>query len=852
MGAAMAIAGFKGAMSILHGSQGCATYIRRHMATHFNEPIDIASSALSEEGAVFGGEKNLQKGLDNLIKMYHPQVIGVCSTCLAETIGEDLKAMIKRFHEKNPGSGASIIDVSSPGYGGTQNEGFFRALRAIVEQTVSGAPHKAREGGLINIVAPMISPADTRWLKSFLNEAGVRSILIPDISDNLDGVAQKRYERLKSGGTPLSDVMRMKSAEITLEFSEFISEKDSPGAFLRDAFGVPLLRLPLPTGLRGMDRFIDILCAYGGKISAEHAKERGRYLDAMADSHKANAKARAAVFGDPDFVKGIVSLCCENGAVPVLAATGSACAGFKRALGGEIEKCAQNAFAEGFEIADDCDFSTIEHFCGKLGANIMIGSSDGRRAAGRLGIDLIRRGFPIHDHVGGQRTRTLGFDGSLGMLDEISNSMLSRTEENFRRVIYNEHFKPLKEISKKERLESHPCFSGCASQNARIHLPVAPKCNIQCGYCKRSFDCPNESRPGAASKVLSPNEALERYKRFKKNCKNLTVAGIAGPGDALANFDDTRETIRLIKGCDPQVMLCLSTNGLMLPIYAAELIKLGVGHMTVTVNTVDPSVGAKIISYADFLGRRFTGEAAAGLLIANQLSGIKMASEMGAVIKVNCVALKGINDGCIEEVSKKASELGAYMVNIMPHIPIKGSQLECLEKMSVGELEALRTTCEPFARQMRHCRQCSADAAGTLDMDFFSASEERSAHQEFDTENTKRFAVASKSGIIVDQHFGHAEEFLIFDSDGASSRFVERRKISRYCGGAECDEEGKWAKILKALSDCDGVLAVRIGHAPEEKLRASGIVPIRACERIEGAVAAAAGSLREAESASAL
>ena len=133
MGAVTALYGIKGCMTILHGSQGCSTYIRRHMATHYNEPIDIASSSLTEEGTVYGGEKNLIKGLENLIKLYNPEVIGIATTCLAETIGEDIKGICKTFYETHPNSNVKLIPVPSPGYGGTQYGGYFKALISIVE-----------------------------------------------------------------------------------------------------------------------------------------------------------------------------------------------------------------------------------------------------------------------------------------------------------------------------------------------------------------------------------------------------------------------------------------------------------------------------------------------------------------------------------------------------------------------------------------------------------------------------------------------------------------------------------------------------------------------------------------------
>jgi nitrogenase molybdenum-iron protein alpha/beta subunit/MoaA/NifB/PqqE/SkfB family radical SAM enzyme len=841
MGAVSALYGVRGCMSILHGSQGCATYIRRHMATHYNEPIDIASSSLTEQGTVFGGEANLLKGISNLIELYHPEAIGVCTTCLAETIGEDTAAIVAKFHEQNPNSGVKIINVSSAGYAGTQNEGFFRALRAAVEQ----APHNAAPNGKVNIVTPMISPADTRWLKGFLREMGIDAILLPDLSENLDGVAAAKYERLKMGGTSIDDIGKMAGARFTIEFSEFLRAEDSPAAYLSENFSVPYARLALPCGIRGVDALVAALQGQGGELTQEMAKERGRYLDAMVDAHKHTAQARAAVFGDPDFVKAAVRLCCENGIVPVLAATGSVCREL-HSLESEIRACAQLQMVDAFRVADDCDFGAIESYCEELGANLMIGSSDGRRAAHRLGLPLVRCAFPIHDYIGGQRVRTLGFDGSLQLLDQVANAMIARTESTYRSELFEKFHSgnkapapPKPHIPEQSAALAHPCFGDCASGNARIHLPVAPNCNISCNYCVRKCDCPNESRPGVASEILNAREALERYIYYKGMIKNLAVVGIAGPGDSLANFSQTKETLRLIRSYDPQALFCISTNGLMLPLYAAELKDLGVSHATVTVNAVDIAIGAQIYEFVDYMGTRYTGEAGAAILLANQLAGIKMLTMLGISCKVNSVALKGVNDKHLFEVTKKVRELGADISNIMPHIAVEGSAFEGLERLNSKEIAAIRDGCASNIQQMRHCSQCRADAVGTLGSDVFAGRRQSAAPQKG---IMKRFAAATRSGAIVDLHFGQAEEFYIYDSDGNDVRFVEKRKASQYCAGDECGpKEEKWAAALSAIADCCGVLALRIGDAPAKKLKSAGIEPIAAHEQVEAAVRKAAG-----------
>jgi len=266
-------------------------------------------------------------------------------------------------------------------------------------------------------------------MKGFFLANGIEAVMLPDISDNLDGVTASTYERLKGGGVSIGEIASMAGARLTVEFSETIDEKLSPGQYLLENFGVPLLRLPLPIGLENIERFY---AAFDVKVDEA---EKGRYLDAMVDNHKYAARARAAVYGEPDFVAAVSALCFENGIVPSVIATGSVCPEISKLQAPALE-CAGNAFATAPKVMDDADFDDIGRACEETGANLMIGSSDGRRVAKELDVDVIRCAFPIHDRVGGQRVRTLGFDGSLWLLDSVANAMLSRTAKSYREDLY--------------------------------------------------------------------------------------------------------------------------------------------------------------------------------------------------------------------------------------------------------------------------------------------------------------------------------------------------------------------------------------------------------------------------------
>lgn len=263
--------------------------------------------------------------------------------------------------------------------------------------------------------------------------------------------------------------------------------------------------------------------------------------------------------------------------------------------------------------------------------------------------------------------------------------------------------------------QNHPCFSQeAAHKHARIHLPVAMHCNISCNYCNRKYDCLNESRPGVTSDIISPAEGLQRYQYYKKQLSNLSVVGIAGPGDALADWKESSQTIQLIREYDPNVLLCLSTNGLKLPSLAATIIELGVSHVTVTVNTLNPETGARIYRYVNYQGQRYTGLEGARLLMQNQLEGIRSLTQQGMMVKVNTVMIPGINDHEIPHVVRKMKELGVFVTNIMPLIPVQGSIFENLPATNTHDLTMMRRSCQTEMRQMFHCQQCRADAVGLL------------------------------------------------------------------------------------------------------------------------------------------
>jgi nitrogen fixation protein NifB len=271
--------------------------------------------------------------------------------------------------------------------------------------------------------------------------------------------------------------------------------------------------------------------------------------------------------------------------------------------------------------------------------------------------------------------------------------------------------------SGRKNIQGHPCFGGNHHKNGRMHLAVAPKCNIKCGYCSRRHDCANESRPGVTSRILTPQEALLKVREVMASellGPVIKVIGIAGPGDPLAN-EETFETFRLVKEEFPHLILCMSTNGLLLPEKIDLLEELGLHSLTVTVNALDPEVGGRIYSHVRYHGRTYSGREGASILIANQLAGLERAAAYGMTIKVNTVLIPGVNDGQVELVGRKVKELGAFVMNVMPLIP--QSDFAGVVPPTPEELDEVRRANEKIIGQFKHCRQCRADAVGLIGAD---------------------------------------------------------------------------------------------------------------------------------------
>ncbi|GAB6284959.1 MAG: hypothetical protein STSR0009_11600 [Methanoregula sp.] len=426
LGGVIAFKGIENAMVLIHGSQGCSTYMRLTSVEHYNEPVDIASSSLNEKQTIYGGEANLKKALGNVARVYAPKVIGVLTTCLAETMGEDLDRILMDYVQEQGQISADIIPVPTPSYSGSHTEGFWAATTAIITHYARLTERHER----INVIVPHISPADIREIKRILSLMGLQYTLIPDYSMTLDRPYGGRYQKIPPGGTRTEDITRMPGAPFTIQFGETCPDALSPGLWLNKKFGVPLISLPLPVGLEATDQFLKILQEFiGREIPKSLATERGWLLDGMADAHKYNAEGRPVIYGEPELVYALTRCCCENGAVPAVIASGSG--------NNRLALCLEPLLAgldEQPVLLEETDFAAIEAAVLRSGANVAIGHSGGKFLTERHGIPVIRAGFPVHDRIGGQRILSVGYAGSLAFLDRFTNTLLEKKYTTYRQL----------------------------------------------------------------------------------------------------------------------------------------------------------------------------------------------------------------------------------------------------------------------------------------------------------------------------------------------------------------------------------------------------------------------------------
>ena len=373
-------------------------------------------------------------------------------------------------------------------------------------------------------------------------------------------------------------------------------------------------------------------------------------------------------------------------------------------------------------------------------------------------------------------------------------------------------------------LKQHPCFNETARKiAARIHLPVAPRCNIQCNFCDRRYDCINESRPGVTSAVLTPQQAVFYLERAVEKLPAIRVVGIAGPGDPFASPEETLETLRLVRQRYPEMLLCVASNGMEIAAHAAELAKLQVTHVTITVNAVDPEIGARIYPWVRAGYRVLRGMEAAAALLERQRAAIVELKRHGVTVKINTIVMPGVNDAHAGAVAREVAAPGADIMNCIPMYPVESTPFASLGELEPGKLKALRKETAQSLPQMLHCTRCRADAAGLLGeaqseelVDLLRATSAGPANP---GEERPYVALSSHEGLLINQHVGEAAEFWIFEAqaDGPPV-LVETRQAPEPGGGST-----RWYELAEVLHDCRAVFTSAVGQTPRRILEHHGI-----------------------------
>ena len=330
LGATLVFHGIQGTVPLLHGSQGCSTYMRRYLISHFREPVDIASSNFSEDTAIFGGRKNLELAIQNVARQYTPEMIGIATTCLSETIGDDVAMILNGMGD---GVGDTIlVHVSTPSYTGTHVDGFHGAVRAVVDRCNPLTPQMAYDSlkrKIINIFPGMLSNEDLRHIKEIFTDFNTKFTILPDYSERLEGPSWEDYQAIQSGGTPINEIKSMHRASASIEFGSILSETlaqqegQSAGLLLKERFEIPLASLGIPVGVKATDKlFSQLEQLTSTPMPKKYREQRGRLIDSYVDGNKYMSSKRAVVYGEEDFVVAMAGFLAEVGIVPVLCASG--------------------------------------------------------------------------------------------------------------------------------------------------------------------------------------------------------------------------------------------------------------------------------------------------------------------------------------------------------------------------------------------------------------------------------------------------------------------------------------------------------------------------------------------------
>jgi nitrogenase molybdenum-iron protein beta chain len=426
LGAQLVAHGFEGTLPFVHGSQGCASYYRSTLNRHFREPAPAVSDAMTEDGAVFGGQNNLHEGLENAYALYKPKMLAVFTSCMPEVIGDDLSAFIKnaRLKEFIPAD-FPVAYANTPSFNGTHIHGYDSMLLSILQTLTEGKQVEGRCTGKLNLIAGCdFNTGNYREYKRILDAFGIGHTILADISETFDAPCDGNY-RLYAGGTPLAEAADAINGKATLTLGPFATPKTY--GWIKENFAGQHASLPLPLGIEKTDAFLlKVAELYGKEVPAAIRAERGRAVDAMTDAQQYMHGRKFAVYGDPDYLLGYVSFLLEMGARPYHILCSRGTKKVEKELQGLLDA---SAYGTGCRIYMNKDLWHLRSLLMTDPVDALIGDTHGKFAARDAKIPLFRFGFPVFDRVNLHRSPLVGYQGVINMVSTICNKFLDLKDE---------------------------------------------------------------------------------------------------------------------------------------------------------------------------------------------------------------------------------------------------------------------------------------------------------------------------------------------------------------------------------------------------------------------------------------
>jgi nitrogenase molybdenum-iron protein beta chain len=419
VGAMFAALGVAKCMPHSHGSQGCCSYHRMVLSRHFKEPAIASSSSFTEGASVFGGRSNINTSAKNIFEMYNPDIIAAHTTCLSETIGDDLKSFITDIDVP---AGKYIVHCNTPSYVGSHINGFFNMMMGFMNYLTQKT---GTSNGKTAIFPGWVNPGDIRELKRIANLMQVPSVFFPDHSGVLDAPMNGKYEMYPKGGTEIEEIRGLGDSSGLIALGEIINIE--PSELLKKKWKVPYTLLPMPVGVAYTDRYVMALRGESKTEVPESLEtERGQLVDLLLDSAQYTYGKKVAIFGDPDVVIGLTSLALEMGMIPKYVITGTPKEEFVR----KIEELFAKYEVSGCKAKASADLFELHQWIKNEKVDLMIGSTYGKQIARAEDIPFVRAGFPVIDRYGGPLQSIVGYKGGMYLVERITNAIMDRMDRD--------------------------------------------------------------------------------------------------------------------------------------------------------------------------------------------------------------------------------------------------------------------------------------------------------------------------------------------------------------------------------------------------------------------------------------